>query len=132
LLYNGLSFKKNPIIDGLNGNPTITMRGDNLVCDIFSFLWTCLFNHQLYILLKRAECLFHGKVVEYDILRVLKVVLDRTLVRDDQHGWRTCMEEVAMASDEAGIIYGSTPRGADFFVDHEVFCRKSLHNLLDK
>jgi hypothetical protein len=71
-------------------------------------------------------------VVEYDILRVLKVVLDRTLVRDDQHGWRTCMEEVAMASDEAGIIYGSTPRGADFFVDHEVFCRKSLHNLLDK
>jgi hypothetical protein len=103
-----------------------------ILFDIFSFLWTCLFNHQLYILLKRAECIFHGKAVEYDILREVEVILDRTLARDDQHGWRTCMEEVAVASDEADIIYGSTPRGADFFVDHEVFCGKSLHNLLDK
>jgi hypothetical protein len=42
------------------------------------------------------------------------------------------MGEVAVVSDKAGIIYGSTPRGADFFVDHEVFCGKSLQNLLDK
>jgi hypothetical protein len=108
------------------------MRGENLVCDTVSFPWTCLFNHQLYILLKRAECLFHGKAVEYDILRELEVVLDRTLARDDQHGWRTCMGEVAVASDEARIIYGSRPRGADLFVDHEVFCGNSRQNLLDK
>jgi hypothetical protein len=73
--------------------------GKNLVCDSFSFPWTCLFNHQLYILLKRAKCLFHGKAVEYDILGELKVVLDRTLARDDPHGWRTCIGKVAMASD---------------------------------
>jgi hypothetical protein len=108
------------------------MHGENLVCDTFSFLWTCLFNHQLYILLKRAECLFHGKEVEYDILRELEVILDRTLARDDQHGWRTCMGEVAVVSNKVDIIYGSTPRGAYFFVYHEVFCRNSLQNLLDK
>jgi hypothetical protein len=120
---------KYPIIDGLNGNQTITMRGENLVCDTFSFLWTCLFNHHIYILLRRAECLFHGKVVEYDILRELVVVLDRTLARDDQHGWRTCMGEVVVASDEAHIIYASRTRGADLFVDHEILCGKSRQNL---
>jgi hypothetical protein len=70
--------------------------------------------------------------VEYDILRELEVVLDRTLARDDQHGWRTYMGEVVVASDKACIIYGSRPSGADLFVDHEVFCEKSLQNLLDK
>jgi hypothetical protein len=70
-------------------------------------------------------CLFHGKAVEYDILGELEVVLDKTLARDDQHGWRTCMGEVAVASDEARIIYGSRPRGSDLFVDHEVFCGMS-------
>jgi hypothetical protein len=104
----------------------------NLVCDTFSFMCTCLFNHPLYILLKRAECLFHGKAVEYDILGELEVVLDRTIERDDQHEWRTCMGEVAMASDVARIIYGSRPRGADLFVDHEVFCGKSYQNLPHK
>jgi hypothetical protein len=88
----------------------------NLVCDTFSFMCTCLFSHPLYI---------HGKAVEYDILGELEVVLDRTIERDDQHEWRTCMGEVAMASDVARIIYGSRPRGADIFVDHEVFCGKS-------
>jgi hypothetical protein len=38
--------------------------------------------------------------VEYDILGELEVVLDRTLARDDQHEWRTCMGEVAVASDK--------------------------------
>jgi hypothetical protein len=69
--------------------------------------------------------------VEYDILGELEVVLDRTLERDDQHGWRTCMGEVAVASDEARIIYGNRSRGADLFVDHEVFCRKLRQNLPD-
>jgi hypothetical protein len=63
--------------------------------------------------------------MEYDILRVLEVILDRTLARDDQHGWRTCMGEVAVALDEARIIYGSRPRGANLVVDHELFCGKS-------
>jgi hypothetical protein len=70
--------------------------------------------------------------VEYDILRELEVVLDRTLARDDQHGWRTCMGEVAVALDKACIIYINRQSGADLFVDHEVFCGKSCQNLPDK
>jgi hypothetical protein len=70
--------------------------------------------------------------VEYDILGELEVILDRTLMRDDQHGWRTFMGEVVVASDQARIIYGSRPRGADLFVDQDVFCRKSRQNLPDK
>jgi hypothetical protein len=42
--------------------------------------------------------------VEYNILRELEVVLDRTLARDDQYGWRTCTGEVVVVSDEDGII----------------------------
>jgi hypothetical protein len=71
-------------------------------------------------------------VVEYDILGELEVILDRTLARDDQHGWRTCMGEVAVALDEARIIYGSRTRGTDLLVDHEVFCGKLRQNLPHK
>jgi hypothetical protein len=42
------------------------------------------------------------------------------------------MEEVVVASDKGRIIYGSRTRGADLFVDHEVFCGKSHQNLPDK
>jgi hypothetical protein len=42
------------------------------------------------------------------------------------------MGENGVASNEARIIYGSRIRGADLFVDHEVFCGKSRQNLPDK
>jgi hypothetical protein len=64
--------------------------------------------------------------MEDDILEELKFVLERILARDDQHGWRTCMEEAAMAEDKAGIIYEY------LFVNHEVFCIKPHENFLDK
>jgi hypothetical protein len=75
---------------------------------------------------QESQCLSCEKAMEDDILGELKFVLKRILVRDDRHGWWTCMEEAAVAEDKDGIIY------EDHFVNHEVFCTKPHENLLDK
>jgi hypothetical protein len=69
---------------------------------------------------------FHAKAIEDDILGELKFILERSLARDDRHGWRTIMKEVTVAADKAGIIY------EDLFVNHDVFYMKPHQNLPDK